>query len=330
MFLPKIKTAIRTGNIELPDGSTKAGTFIETFLGKFLFNNNKTTIDENAVEVVNLDLGEITSQLNTESTFKTTLPQPNEKDQKKGSFKRYFIQDKRNKNINEVSKDKFSKFDNDIFTEKIAIDWILTPPAKDVYFNGKKFEGSESKNKNTILIASQKLRGLNDYITDYAEFIESSDIPLDKFKNIESIPTSFNLPSPSSTTFVSKVNREPGVDSVVEIREDLFAQPGQFINADTGAEYIGPYHEHPELGAMVGAKHIQEKHSKLIPIKSIQEQTVTEQDTSGDSTTYSSNTSAGENISVSDSSLSSLQQSDDSSGGTSIGSSGGGGGYGGY
>ena len=328
MFLPKIKTAIRTGNIELPDGTTKAGTFIETFLGKFLFNNNKTTVDENAVEVKNIDINELKSQLNPESTFKTTLPQPNEKDLKKGSFKRYFVQDKRNKNINEVSKDKFSKFDNDIFTEKISIDWILTPPAKDVYFNGKKFEGSESKNKNTILIASQKLLGLNEYITDYAEFIESSDISLDKFKNIEGIPTGFDLPSPSSTTFVSKVNREPTVDSIVGIREDLFSQPGQFINADTGVEYIGPYHEHPEFGAMVGAKHIQEKHSRLIPIRVVEEQDTLQQTTTQESTTdYSSNTVQGENVSTPTISSPAPQQSSSPSSG---GSSGGGGGYGGY
>lgn len=325
MFLPKIKTAIRTGNIELPDGNTKAGTFIETFLGKFLFNDNKTTVDENAVEVVNLDLGEITSQLNIESTFKTTLPQPSEKDLKKGSFKRYFIQDKRNKNINEVSKDKFSKFDNDIFTEKIAIDWILTPPAKDVYFNGKKFEGSESKNKNTILIASQKLRGLNDYITDYAEFIKSSEIPLDKFKNIQGIPTGFDLPSPSSTTFVNRVKKEAEVTALTEIEENLFAQPGQFINSDTGIEYVGPYHQHPEFGAMVGAKHIQEKHSKLIPIRVVEEQDTVQQTTPQESSTdYSSNTITGENVSTTTIISSPAPQQSSSP------SSGGGGGYGGY
>ena len=260
MYLPKIKTKVENARLKLPDGTFKNGNVIRTFLGE-VYEGDKITKDSKRLR--DLDLMETLSYSEQVSIFKTEIPKPSEKEMKKGTFKRYFIQDKRNQNINEVSKITFTNFKDNLYTDKIAIDWQLNSPAKDVFFKGVKYEGSETKNKKITLKASEKMKGLYEYITDYSEFIPTSNIAEEKFENkVNPIP-SFDLPSPSSGTVLSKVKREPPVIENNKIRENLYAYPGQFINVDTGTEYVGLYHEHPKLGAMVGAVHTSTKHSKL-------------------------------------------------------------------
>ena len=49
------------------------------------------------------------------------------------------------------------------------------------------------------------------------------------------------------------------------IQTDLFTRGGEYKIRETGREYIGPYHIHPDKGPMVGAKHVPYAHSYLIP-----------------------------------------------------------------
>ena len=49
------------------------------------------------------------------------------------------------------------------------------------------------------------------------------------------------------------------------IQTDLFTKGGEYKIRETGREYIGPYHIHPDKGPMVGAKHVPYAHSYLIP-----------------------------------------------------------------
>lgn len=48
------------------------------------------------------------------------------------------------------------------------------------------------------------------------------------------------------------------------IETDLFTRGGEYKIRETGREYIGPYHIHPDKGPMVGAKHVPYTHSYLI------------------------------------------------------------------
>ena len=48
-------------------------------------------------------------------------------------------------------------------------------------------------------------------------------------------------------------------------QENLYTNGGEF-KTPNGREYIGPYHIHPENGAMVGATHVKKKHDSLTPI----------------------------------------------------------------
>ena len=51
-----------------------------------------------------------------------------------------------------------------------------------------------------------------------------------------------------------------------EIQENLYTSGGEFRLRDTGQEYIGAYHIHPDKGPMVGAKHVPYTHAYLIPL----------------------------------------------------------------
>ena len=50
-----------------------------------------------------------------------------------------------------------------------------------------------------------------------------------------------------------------------EAKENLYTNGGEF-KTPNGREYMGPYHIHPENGAMVGATHVKKKHDLLTPI----------------------------------------------------------------
>ena len=53
------------------------------------------------------------------------------------------------------------------------------------------------------------------------------------------------------------------------IKEDLFTDGTEFINRRTKLAYKGPYHIHPEKGAMIGKTHSDQPHGYLIPIETI-------------------------------------------------------------
>ncbi len=52
----------------------------------------------------------------------------------------------------------------------------------------------------------------------------------------------------------------------INIQTDLYTDGTEFYNRSTGEAYIGSYHIHPDLGPMVGAKHIAPPHDYLDPL----------------------------------------------------------------
>lgn len=51
-----------------------------------------------------------------------------------------------------------------------------------------------------------------------------------------------------------------------EIIEDLYTGGGEFVLTDSGKDYIGFYHSHPDKGFMVGPIHIDQPHAYLTPL----------------------------------------------------------------
>tara|TARA_B100002019_G_C21050984_1_gene489257 strand:- start:72 stop:668 length:597 start_codon:yes stop_codon:yes gene_type:complete len=198
MWLPKIKIKkpdkSQIGEIVDEAGNALIGGFFETFKGQF-FSGDKPSSKSKLLRDV--DKAETNTLTNQPNPVKQEFNPPTEKELLNGDFKRYFIRDKRNGNIAETTKAKYQNFVPKLYLEIIAVDWILTPPAKDVYFNGMKFEGAETKNKKAIEEISKTFEGLDQYIQNYSEFVPESNISGDKTTPPAESNTTFDLPSPS-------------------------------------------------------------------------------------------------------------------------------------
>lgn len=198
MWLPKIKINIpgrdTIGNIVDETGKEFLGSFFETYKGE-LFSGTKPSAESKPLE--SLDRLEAEHGDDKTSIFKVEFVPPTEKQLADGTFKRYFLQDKRTKNIAEITKEKFDNLEPNLYTQKVSLDWTLTPPAKDVYFNGVRFEGAETKNRQSVQQASQTVEGLQQYVKDYAQFVPESKISGDKTTPPPESNTGFDIPSPS-------------------------------------------------------------------------------------------------------------------------------------
>ncbi len=56
------------------------------------------------------------------------------------------------------------------------------------------------------------------------------------------------------------------IEEIDEIITDQYTSGGEFILTDTGEDYVGFYHVHPDKGYMVGPLHIDSPHAYLTPI----------------------------------------------------------------
>ena len=94
-------------------------------------------------------------------------------ERQKGKTKRYFVQDKTSKKISETDKDTFNEakdiLPNSTFAE---VDWIVTGPVEDQMFGTYSFEGAASKNKKAIQGIEPQIKGISNFITDYAYLVE--------------------------------------------------------------------------------------------------------------------------------------------------------------
>tara|TARA_R100001480_G_scaffold49734_1_gene62839 strand:- start:814 stop:1536 length:723 start_codon:yes stop_codon:yes gene_type:complete len=59
------------------------------------------------------------------------------------------------------------------------------------------------------------------------------------------------------------------VDQTDEIIINQYTRGGEFILTDTGEDYVGFYHVHPDKGYMVGPLHIDSPHAYLTPIVNV-------------------------------------------------------------
>lgn len=90
----------------------------------------------------------------------------------KGFFDRYYLQDKRNKQIIEVKIEKFNKLVAKSFIVGVTIKWKIKGPAKNQITEGYKFIGAEEVNKQAVRTYSAQMKELYDYIENYSEFVE--------------------------------------------------------------------------------------------------------------------------------------------------------------
>lgn len=178
-YLPqsKYKKAKKTAGGEFiikATGKDYKGFYIETYRKQYFAGQ---TPEQNGVELEKVERVESTPELNKllgtgmsllallQSAFKKQLSQ-DEID--KGIAKRYFVQDNRDKKISETSEELFEQGKEGIpdFTY-IEVPWNISNPIEDITVNGIKFQGSESRNKQTIQNLEKDIPGISKFVTDY-------------------------------------------------------------------------------------------------------------------------------------------------------------------
>ena len=182
-YLPesKYKKAKKTAGGEFivkATGEDYKGSYIETYRKQYFAGE---TPEQNGVELEKVERVESTPELNKllgtgmslltllQSAFKK---QASQDEIDKGIAKRYFVQDNRDKKISETSEELYEQGKNDIsdFIYKEVL-WNISNPAEDVIINGAKFQGSESRNKETIMNLEKDIPGISTFVTDYRYLI---------------------------------------------------------------------------------------------------------------------------------------------------------------
>lgn len=101
------------------------------------------------------------------------LAKPTKSQRDSGVLQRYFLQDKNNNKITEVSKEAYLQAQKELVnTNFTQADWIIKGPAEDKMFGKYPYEGAESKNKKTIQALEPQMKGISTFITDYKYLVE--------------------------------------------------------------------------------------------------------------------------------------------------------------
>jgi len=103
--------------------------------------------------------------------FKNDRITPTEKDYKKGVFNRYFIQDKRNNKIIEVTQKNFTKLNLELYTAGVVVEWTLKGPAENINKGPYIYFGAEAKNKEAILEAEKTIKQLSSFVLNNRKFV---------------------------------------------------------------------------------------------------------------------------------------------------------------
>lgn len=170
MYLPKSKYKAakytRGEEFTLPSGKPYTGWYFETYKQEFYTGESPGTNNKLLTQLSKGSVEENTLRFIPQRVDESTL------DRTKPTFKRYYIQDTRNKRIIEVLKETYYKFTSKIYIKGVEVEWRIKGPAETVFKGKYLYEGAESKNKKTIEGFNNLIPGLKDYIKDYKEFVE--------------------------------------------------------------------------------------------------------------------------------------------------------------
>lgn len=175
MYLPAQKysepTYTRGNEFVLSDGTVYTGWYFvsysgTTFTGKSPGRNSKQLTAISSSNQYDINAGE-----NTENIFVTELVFPTEQDYKVGYFTRYFVQDKRNLNIIEVSSKNKTKVLQLPYVRYQTVKWILNGPADDSKYGPYISFGAANQNKQAVLEAEKTIIGLSSFIKSYKQFV---------------------------------------------------------------------------------------------------------------------------------------------------------------
>ena len=168
MYLPKSKYTgpkhTRGGEFALRSGAEYRGWYFEAYTGEFFTGKEPSSRSK---RLRRIDVEDSTELI----TFTSQIVAPTKADYRKGSFIRYFAEDKRNGKVIEIGKEKSKLLATKGYIKITSVEWLLNGPADNIERNGYIYEGAASKNKKAVEIASRETKNLNLVIKDYSKFV---------------------------------------------------------------------------------------------------------------------------------------------------------------
>ena len=168
MYLPQSKYNIKHtigGELIKPDVSYHVGSYVETYTGE-LFTGQ--TITKDSVPLLNTSEEDFDEEF---VSFTNDHIQPTEIDYQRGFFKRYFLKDKRNRQIIEVKQKKFFYYYSKIYTIPLSLDWILVGQKNDINRGVYIDFGISTFNNESVLEGEEKIKGLSKILNNPLEFV---------------------------------------------------------------------------------------------------------------------------------------------------------------
>lgn len=171
MYIPKSKYTspkYTNGNtFTKPDGTYYTGWYVETFRGEYLSGKVPS---KDSIQLINE--GEVEVSIPTTFNFSTDIIIPTQQDYKAGFFYRYYVQDRRNRAIIEVTQVKYKYFLKQNYTQEVKVKWLLEGPAENINKGLYIYFGAASKNEEAIKEAESTIKGLSSIIKSYSEFVK--------------------------------------------------------------------------------------------------------------------------------------------------------------
>lgn len=222
--------------LDILSGAAFLGAFFQNHLGQFFKGKGMTENPEPLLFVPDKKEEE------TDNKFFNRYLTPSDKDYEKGKLTRYFVKDIPSDKVAELDKNAYIKQqkENKPYRKFYKLDWLVSGLLDDTNIKGYNAEGIKSKNAKTIQEAEKVLPGISSVLNDSSQFTKST------------------LTQNNQGNLISEEDRL-GANSI----ENLQTKIGQFVLAGTDIPYNGPYHIHPTLGPMVGARHTRAVHPQL-------------------------------------------------------------------
>tara|TARA_B100001559_G_scaffold171192_1_gene143445 strand:- start:221 stop:1087 length:867 start_codon:yes stop_codon:yes gene_type:complete len=222
--------------LDLLTGAAFLGSFFQNHLGQFFKGKGMTANPEPLLFIPDKKEEE------TDTKFFNRYLKPSDKDYEKGKLTRYFVKDIPSGKVAELDKNAYVKQQKEDkpYRKFHKLDWLVSGLVENTKIKGYDAEGIKSKNEKTILLAERALPGIKNLLTDGTQFTKNT-----LTQNVQG-----NL--------VSEEDRL-GANS----KENLETKIGQFVLKGTDIPYNGPYHIHPTLGPMAGARHTKAIHPQL-------------------------------------------------------------------
>jgi len=222
--------------LDLLTGATFLGSFFQNHLGQFFKGKGMTANPEPLLFVPDKKEEE------TDTKFFNRHLKPSDKDYEKGKLTRYFVKDIPSGKVAELDKNAYIKQQKEgkPYRKFHKLDWLVSGLLDDTKIKGYNAEGIKTKNDRTILEAERILPGIGNILNDSSQFAKAT------------------LSPNAQGNLISEEDRL-GANS----KENLQTKVGQFVLKGTDIPYNGPYHIHPTLGPMAGARHTRAVHPQL-------------------------------------------------------------------